>query len=267
MTAADASLTPEPREPTTRQLQLTNESVLHYAVVPRPGAPVVVFVHGTPGSWSSFARVMDLPRLQARAELVSVDRPGWGGSTLPRATGTRRPTVLASMRDQADALRKLLEERASDRPVVLVGHSLGGPVVARAAMDHPKLVQGLVLVAASIDPELEKTTWYQAIGRWRIVRWMLPRMLVAADLEIQPLRDELEAMLPLWGEVELPVEVLHGEKDRLVPVANADFATRVLTRASVQETRLPQRGHLLHVNEPVAIAEAVVRLLDRLEAP
>lgn len=253
------------QSPSVRVLDLESGNSLQYAIVPLPDAPLVVFVHGTPGGWSSFSKVLSLPELQARTELLSVDRPGWGGSALPRAPGARRPTVWASLERQADALRQLLEEQADERPVILVGHSLGGPVVARAAMDHPKLVQGLVLVAASIDPELEKTTWYQAIGRWRVVRWMLPRMLVAADLEIQPLREELETMLPQWGTIRIPVEILHGEKDRLVPIENADFAMRELNNA--RETRLPRRGHLLHVNEPREIAAAVMRVLDRLVPP
>ncbi|HEY5692223.1 MAG TPA: alpha/beta hydrolase [Cyclobacteriaceae bacterium] len=41
------------------------------------------------------------------------------------------------------------------RPIILIGHSLGGTVIARMTMDSPELVDGVVMVAPSIDPEIE----------------------------------------------------------------------------------------------------------------
>ena len=54
--------------------------------------------------------------------------------------------------------------------IMLIGHSLGGPVIARMAMDYPDAYQGLIFVAASIDPEMEKEEWYRSwIKRYSIL--------------------------------------------------------------------------------------------------
>ncbi|MEM6701542.1 MAG: alpha/beta hydrolase [Acidobacteriota bacterium] len=246
-------------EPRVLQIELPGERPMTYAELEGPEErPAVLYVHGTPGAWTSFKKTMQEPQLAGQLRQISVDRPGWGGSY--RRQDSRAGTE-ASLAAQAAALDELLDRIADDQTVVVVGHSLGAPIAARFAADYPERVTGLLLAAGSIDPELEKATWYQRLGRTRLVRWMLPRSLVAADEEIQPLRSELEELLPLWEEIEAPVFVLHGVKDSLVPVENVDFAKRVLkTRLEVE--LIPKRGHLLQVHETSRIAEAVLKLAE-----
>lgn len=221
-----------------------------------PDGPLVVFIHGTPGGWDAFAFVLADPALAERAYLASVDRVGWGGS----AAGG----VETTLDGQARALKALLNAHPDKLPAVVVGHSLGGPIAAKLAMEVPEHVGALVLVAGSIDPELEKTTWFQAVGRWKIVRWAVPEALVRADEEIVPLKAELEAMLDDWGDLQMPVTVLQGEKDRLVPAANADFAQRMLTQAPVTMQRIDDVGHLIPWNRPDLVVEAVLRHVTEL---
>ncbi|WP_339067208.1 hypothetical protein [Teredinibacter turnerae] len=46
---------------------------------------LLVFVHGTPGDWRSFGQQLADRRLAARAVLVAIDRPSWGGSFLKKS--------------------------------------------------------------------------------------------------------------------------------------------------------------------------------------
>jgi len=218
---------------------------------------LVLFVHGSPGSWTAAKDLFAERKLRRGIRLMSLDRLGWGGS----AAGGVEP----SLQVQAEAVAACIRSASPRGPVVLVGHSLGGPVIVRTAMDFPSLVQGLVILAGSVDPALEKTTWYQAVGRWPWVRWMVPRMLRRSDAEIIGLRSQLEEMLPMWGGVELPVAIVHGERDRLVPVANVEFMQRVLTAAkSVVVHRISGRGHFLPWKESQLVADTVVTMLERL---
>ena len=67
-----------------------------------------------------------------------------------------------------------------------------------------------------------------------------------ANREIRALKSELEAMLPLWPKINQRVSVLQGDKDDLVPAANADFAQKVLTNTtSVDIIRLPDMNHFI----------------------
>ena len=230
---------------------------IHHVSVGDPGKPLVVFVHGSPGSWDAFIGFLGKPSLLERARLVSVDRPGFGGS------GRHRHEP--SLQRQAAALQPILENAQHGKGAILVGHSLGGPVIARMAMDYPHLVAGLIMVAPSIDPQLEKTKWYQIPADWKLFSWMVPKVLVTTNREILPLKGELETMLPLWASITQPVTVIQGEKDRLVPPGNADFAKRVLTTAPLTTVRIPDLNHFVPWRRPDLIEKAILNHLEALE--
>jgi pimeloyl-ACP methyl ester carboxylesterase len=190
---------------------------MHYVAVGRePDRPLVVFIHGSPGDWRGWADYLIDPELRHRAELVAVDRPGFGGS----GAGSVERSPVQQARDIAPVLDKV----AAGRRVELVGHSFGGPLAVRLAMDNGSKVTDLVILAGSIDPAMEHTAWYQYPADWPVISWMLPDTLVVTNREIRALKDELVAMLPPWPRVTQRVTVMQGGKDDLVPPENADFA-------------------------------------------
>jgi pimeloyl-ACP methyl ester carboxylesterase len=203
-----------------------------------PDKPLIVFLHGSPGDWRGWADYLVDPELTQRAELVALDRPGFGGS----GAGA----VERSLVQQARDIAPLLDKAASGRRVLLVGHSFGGPLAIRLAMDNGSKVTDLVILAGSIDPAMEQTAWYQYPADWPVISWMLPDVLVVTNREIRALKDELVAMLPLWPRVTQRVTVMQGGKDDLVPPENADFAQKMLTHAtSVNIIRIPETNHFL----------------------
>jgi len=230
---------------------------MHYAEVGDPAKPLVVFVHGSPGSWDAFINFMTRPELLEQARIISVDRPGFGES------GPGRPE--RSLERQAAAINHIIEQRNAGRPAILVGHSYGGPVIARMAIDRPDLVEGLVLVAASVDPQLEETKWFQIPAHWPFMRWILPGMLVVSNEEILALKGELEAMAPLWGRITVPVTVIQGEADSLVPAANADYARARLISAPVHMVRVPGMDHFVPWQRADLIMDALQEHLDGLD--
>ncbi|MEP7012626.1 MAG: alpha/beta hydrolase [Acidobacteriota bacterium] len=219
-----------------------------------PEGPPVLYIHGSPGSWSGAADLMTDPRLVERVHLIAIDRPGFGKS----GAGW----LVTSLARQAAMLKGVLDQAVPGKKAIVAGHSLGGPLAARLAMDAPGSVRGLVLVAGAFDPAREKTTWYQKVVRLPIIRSIVPKRFVSADAEIRPLKSELKKMVPLWGKIRIPVEVIQGDGDALVSPENADFAERMLTRASVHVVRVPSQGHEIPVERPDLIREAIVRLLD-----
>ncbi len=124
--------------PATRELDV--DGPVHVADFGGPdGAPLLVAVHGLGGSHLNWAATA--PHLVDRYRLVSLDLVGHGHTP---AAG-RTADVAGHVAVTAGALPLL-----SDRPVVLIGHSLGGLVSALVAADAPDRVAGLVLV----DPAL-----------------------------------------------------------------------------------------------------------------
>lgn len=224
------------------------------AVVTAARPQTVLFVHGTPGTWEAFRGYLSDPELAARARLIAVDRPGFGRSGRGRA--------VPSLESQSAALAAVLEAAGSP-PAVVVGHSLGGPIAARLAVDRPELVAGLVLVAPSIDPALERWRWFNVAASWRVIQWLLPVDWVTSNRELAPLAGELERLRPLWSRIQAPVVVVQGGRDELVPAANADFAERVLAGARLEVRRYPEDGHFILWQRPETVREPILDLLDR----
>lgn len=227
---------------------------LHYvaAGLAAPASARVLFVHGSPGTWDGWRGYLEDPELRRTARLVAVDRLGFGGS--------ERGVAVPSLATQAAALAAVLESE-SGPPAVVVGHSLGGPVAARLAMDRPDLVGGLLLVAPSIDPAEERHRWYNVAGATRVVQWFLPRDWTVSNREIWPLAGELRAMLPLWSRIRCRTIVVQGLADDLVPPANADFAERQLPPEILRVDRYPGENHFLLWSRPETVRQPLLELL------
>jgi pimeloyl-ACP methyl ester carboxylesterase len=235
-------------EPMRRSVAMSDAlgSSLSTLVAGDPAGIRVVLVHGTPGSaeaWTDY--LLDPP---AGVELVAMDRPGFGRSGPPGA--------LVHLSDQAAAVAALLP--ADGRRAVLLGHSLGGPIVARVAAEHPDRVAAVVLLAASLDPELERIHPMQPLGAWRPLRALLPRAIRNANDELMALRPELVELAALLPRITAPVLIVHGSDDDLVPVANVPFMEARLTGARCRVTRvLAGRNHFLPWNAESDVRAAI----------
>jgi len=226
---------------------------IHYVATGSRQKPLVVFIHGTPGSWKAFAVYLADDGLSSRAQLVAVDRPGFGQSGYGR--------LLTALKRQAASLVPILKRESRADGAVLVGHSLGGSVAVRIAMDYPHLVKALVLVAPSLDPALEQPRWYNRIAAAPLIRRMIPEKLSLANREVMVLSEELHRMMPLWKHVRVPTTVIQGMKDRLVDPGNADFVqSRLGEQAEV--VRIADAGHFILWNRPEVIRQAILQHLE-----
>jgi pimeloyl-ACP methyl ester carboxylesterase len=231
---------------------------INYLTVGSDSLPLVLFVHGSPGSLSAFIDFMGDDLLLSHAQLISVDRPGFGTSNF----GYAEPSI----EKQAAQLKPILDMHRDQRPVILVGHSLGGPVIARMAMDYPELVDGLILVAPSIDPDLEPNEWFRAPLATPVLKWILPRSLRASNDEIYKLKPQLQHMIPLWSKVQARTIVIQGMMDDLVHPANAEFAKRMIINAPVKLVTVDTMTHFVPWTHPQLIRSAVVELANSVPA-
>ena len=104
-------------------------------------APTVVLVHGFTGSKENWYPLAE--RLGGHYRLVIPDLPGWGESQ--RIAGADYGFLA-----QADRLAQFLKAiRRDGSPIVLVGHSMGGGIVALVAADHPELIARVALIDAA----------------------------------------------------------------------------------------------------------------------
>ena len=106
---------------------------------PKAGQPTIVLIHGF-GGWT-FVWRKDIDVLGARYPTYAYDRLGFGLSDKPRQLAYTTELYV-------EQLRGLLDHFGIEQ-AVLVGHSSGGPVAIRAAVEMGSRVAGLVLVASS----------------------------------------------------------------------------------------------------------------------
>lgn len=198
----------------------------------------VIFVHGSPGSkdaWYSF--LLDT-KLRTKFHLLAVDRPGYGLSS-PGETET-------SVRKQAEDVWKIMGQNKSGKKAILIGHSYGGAVIAKIAMDHPDEVLALIFVASSVDPKLEETRFIQYIGNFWGIRSIIPDFLRVCNEEILALKDDLAGMIPQWQKIKSDVHIVHGAEDDLVPVANAAFIKKHIPATQIKsENIIKEMNHFI----------------------
>jgi pimeloyl-ACP methyl ester carboxylesterase len=209
---------------------------------------LVVFVHGTPGNargWSDY--LMHAP---LGFHYIAVDRPGFGNSGPDEA--------VVSLPEQAAAVAAVIRAQAAG-PAILVGHSLGGPVIAQTAVDTPELVGALVFLAGSLDPAQENVPFVQYIGDTWPVRALLPRAMRNANREIIHLKGELDRLAPRLAQIKVPVEIVHGMKDDLVPFANVAFMKAHLTGARLDADEMPGQNHFLPWNAKAHVLAAIAK--------
>lgn len=229
---------------------------MHFARSGAPDAPVtLLFVHGSPGGWDAFARLLLDPELKARFHMIAPDRPGYGK--------TQPGVHVGSMKEQARRLANLVKNRPGK--IIWFGHSFGPPLVTRAALDFPDRVDGMILVAGAMDPALEEPKWFHQLGGTRLGRRVLSPMWDVTNQEVLDFEQGLVEMEPELERLTVPTIVIHGQKDGLARYGHVDYMRRRLTNTRPEIVTLEDGNHFILWNRFEVMKEAILRLADRLE--
>lgn len=220
----DSSFAKYAQKPVQHQFKV-NGRIMNYAVIGNDSLPTAFFVHGSPGSWSAFIDFMKDTDLLKKVQIVSVDRNGFGYSELGEGE--------KNLEKQSENLLPIVQHyKKQGKKLILIGHSLGGPLIAKMAMDYPSLIDHLIIVAGAIDPALEPNEkWFRVPMNFTPIKLIIPKSFRASNLELLYLKPELTKMLPYWKNITQPVTVIQGNKDVLVNPANARFAKKMLTNS------------------------------------
>lgn len=217
----------------------------HWASTGVPRASVLI-VHGLGEHSGRYDRAASIFSAQG-LEATGLDLQGFGGSGGRRAFIDRMDTWLDDVEDRLAALRA----DGAGRPVVLLGHSMGGLVALRYAESDRPQPDLLILSAPAVADALP--AWKHLAAR--VLGRLAPTLSVANGLDgallsrdpavgaayvADPLNHHasttglglrlLDAQAAARAEVSrvrVPTLVIHGSADPLVPVASSEILASV----------------------------------------
>ncbi len=252
-------------------------------------APTVVMIHGFTGSKENWYPLAE--RLRGRYRLVIPDLPGWGDSE--RIKGQDYGFVAQSERVAA-FIDQVAKRQGSQ--VVLLGHSMGGGIVALTAADHPQSVARVGLFdAAGVrfkdnafgievlagknpfgvedDASLKRyldTVFYIDAAKPSIP-WPASRAVIGWRKQQAPFEQSVldrigrsdERFLPgqAAARIRQPALLLWCRQDAVIDASAMDLYAAQMPQAS--KVLLDGCGHMSIVEKPDEIAAAVETLINQ----
>lgn len=235
------------------------------------GTPLVL-IHGYPLDHSIWDETASL--LSETFDLILPDLRGFGASA-----SSTDPYTLA---DMASDLAELLDELGIPK-AALAGHSMGGYVALAFLRTYPARVRGLGLVASQVladKPETREGRYKTAEnvaqnGVGVVAEAMTPKLTADSSLQgfIRALIEQqtpagvigaLHAMAErpdstdLLPQVNVPLALIHGDADVLIPIERAHEVKVAVSQAKL--FTMSGVGHLPMMESPQAVAEALKTL-------
>jgi pimeloyl-ACP methyl ester carboxylesterase len=254
---------------------------IRYADSGSPQKPAIVLTSPWPESLYAFAPMW--ATLSEHARLFAVDLPGFGASD--------RRVGLLSPRAMGEFLAQLISGADLGR-VHMVAPDVGTSAALYAAATHPELLASVVvgtggaavpiqlgepLASWVLDPDLDK---YRKIDPHVIVNAAVDTIAggipddirqdylacYEGDRFVESMRyarrypEELPVLAALLPQISVPVTIINGRHDRVVPVANAEFLDQ---RLPVSRLVIIDAGHFVWEEEPARYAAAILDSITR----
>jgi len=215
----------------------------------------LLFLHGWNCDSSIWWPILaELSKLSS--DLYFLDLPGFGKSQIPT-----RPFNLS---DYSEAIKDFLK-KLKLKKVILIGHSVGGAIAIKFAIENKNYLESLILVDPSgIRPWSVKKIIYKTLAKivkpvfkiqpLRPLRYKIYKTIGSEDYLLTPEMKKTyqtiinEDLTPVLSKIKTKTLVIWGEKDKETPLWQAKTL-----KAKIQDSRLeviPKAGHFCFLEKP-----------------
>lgn len=273
--------------PPVRELSLADGTALGYREL--GAGPPALLVHGWPTS--SFVWRAVMPPIARRNRVIALDLPGYGASDKPVDGDYGFDGLAAAIDGALDAL-------GVDR-VAIAGHDLGGPIVLHWALRRPGRATRLALLNTLVYPDFSEAVlrFVAALAEPQSRDWLTGPEGLAAAMQLgmaadDPVSEEVlaavrepfstaddrlalaragvgldpggfEALARGLPSIDIPVLLLYGTRDRILPDVAETMARLERDLPRVDTIALEDCGHFLQEERPARVGEALAAFFER----
>lgn len=236
------------------------------------GKPMIL-IHGFAGSKKYWDKI--IPLLTDENRVIAMDLPGHGESGMSKER--------YSIEDMAETIKELMDHLEVDK-VTLFGHSLGGYITLAFAEAHLHYLNGFSLVHSTANPDSEEAKEarennakkIQEEGAEDFIDGLSKKLFSPENTEVNAKEiDEavkiglktsekglVSALLAMKNrpdrnqvlkETKLPVLLIAGEKDQIIPLEK----TFTVSREKVEEKVIQNAGHMSMYEQPEELVKVM----------
>ncbi len=221
------------------------------------GRHTFILLHGIGMGRSVYLDIVH--RLKGR--VIAFDLPGFGEAPEPERTLT--------MERHADLVAAYLRH-AKEKPVIVIGHSMGSQIAAELAGRHPSLVAGVVLAGPTVN-SAARSIRAQATYLLRDLIGERPIVILRGAREYlrggPHLFRKMRATIVheaqrAYARMDCPVLVLRGQDDPLAPMNWCREIVDAIPGAELEV--IPDHGHGTLISDAAPAARFIQAFADRL---
>jgi len=239
----------------------------------------ILILHGWGGSSDSWIEVQKILSKNGY-RVITPDFPGFGKSLTP--------SIPWGIKDYTELVLNFIKETnleaLSGGQFFLLGHSFGGRISVKLAVDFPEKIKGLILCdAAGIRPKMGFKTftifWLARIGNAIFSPKPLARFKdsirnvfyaflrhkdyvkakgVMRQTIIKILEDDLSPELP---KIKAKTLIVWGEADKIVPLKYGKIFKEKIADSELEV--IPKIGHSPHIEVPTKLAAIILNFLEK----
>jgi pimeloyl-ACP methyl ester carboxylesterase len=213
--------------------------------------PKLILIHGAPGRPNDFNYYINNKNLKEKCTMVTIDRHGYGDNL---------DNPLPQLMPQAEYILKATQDF---HPCYLLGYSYGGAVAIQIALLNPTKISGVILIAPTLSPYLEKPRWYNNIASNSFINKFLPRHFKSAQAEIIELEYELAKLEQQnWRSLTMPISFIHGVKDNIVDWKNSIYGINKSTNSLIRMQIVPHQNHNILKSSTELIVNEITHMIN-----